>query len=188
MGRINIAIAGGPCQGKSTTAAALYVSLKMTGFDYDLVQEEARILKRDFGQFKDPMDRFFFWIRQEREELRSNAAHGFITDTPLFQFYAQVRQYAVNQRDNLALHELYGMVNNLRQEGRYQLVVVPKDPEEIPYKLDESRSSKKEVARDRHGIIVGIAEHMFWPQIFRVSGSLDERVAQIVAKVEKLHV
>ena len=44
--KINIAIAGGPCTGKSTLAAALFAELKIKGLDYDLIAEESRKLKK----------------------------------------------------------------------------------------------------------------------------------------------
>ena len=102
MTKKNIAIAGGPCTGKSVLAAHLYAHLKLSGFDYDLILEECRKLKKEFGKFNDPFERFYMWRQQEREELRSNAEHGFITDKPLFDYYTQVKLFASQPRDQLA--------------------------------------------------------------------------------------
>ncbi len=93
--KINIAVAGGPCTGKSTLAALLVYRLKMDGYDYDSIGEEYRRLKTEFGQFESSAERCYMWMQQEREELRSNAKDGFITDTPLFHLYVSARMYAV---------------------------------------------------------------------------------------------
>ncbi|HEB47068.1 MAG TPA: hypothetical protein ENI22_02125, partial [Candidatus Pacearchaeota archaeon] len=55
--RINIAITGGPCTGKSTLAANLFSHLKNKDFDYDLIEEEARKLKIELGKFRSPFER-----------------------------------------------------------------------------------------------------------------------------------
>src|SRR5689334_9017249 len=117
--RINIAIGGGPCTGKSTLAAALFAKLKEAGYDYDLVAEEGRKLKKEFGGCRTPFDRLYLWRQQDREERRSSATNGFVTDSPLFQLYAQARQYAKDSRDQLAVRELFRMC--LEIEDRYQL-------------------------------------------------------------------
>ena len=134
MAKINIAISGGPCTGKSVLAAHLYAHLKIKGFDYDLIFEECRKLKSEFGRFNDPFERFYMWRQQEREELRSIAENGFVTDKPLFHYYCQVKQFASQPRDKLALRELYRMCMEI--DNRYQLIVLPKYPNEVEYKKD----------------------------------------------------
>ena len=182
--RINIAIAGGPCTGKSTLAAALFAELKLKGLDYDLVTEESRKLKKEFGNFRSPFERFYMWRQQEREELRSIALDGFITDIPLFHFYVQARQYASEKRDELAVRELFRMC--LEIKDRYQLIVLPENPYEIPYKADQSRRIDEKGAKERHNLIRSFIEHFLPERLFLVKGSVKERVSQVVKKLEEM--
>jgi len=185
--RVNIAIAGGPCTGKSVVAAHLYSHLKCEGYDYDLILEECRKLKKEFGKFNDPFERFYMWRQQEREELRSTASNGFVTDKPLFHYYAQVKQFCSKPRDRLALRELYRMCLELDEKNRYQLVIIAKNPDEFGYKRDSSRSSEKSVARERHQIICSFVEH-FWPEkILYVSGDLEKRTEQALERIRKMY-
>lgn len=182
--KINIAIAGGPCTGKSTLAAALFAELKVRGFDYDLIEEEARRLKKELGNPRSPFERFYLWRQQEREELRSNALDGFISDSPLFHLYLQARQYAAEPRDDMAVRELFRMC--LEIKDRYQLIVIAKDPFEIPYKKDQSRDGDEKWAKERHDLIRSFVEH-FWPEkLFFVKGDLKERLTQALSKLEEM--
>lgn len=179
MAKICIAVAGGPCTGKSTLAAALFARLKYDGFDYDLVTEESRKLRREFGGFKTTFDRFYIWRQQEREELRSLAHDGFITDSPLFHNYIAAKLYSSEPRDYLAVRELLRMCHEI--EGRYQLIVMAEDPREIPYRKDQSRSGNEENARKRHALTRSYVEHFLPEQLFLVRGSVQERLEQVVA-------
>lgn len=180
-----MAIAGGPCTGKSVLAAHLFAHLKILGFDYDLIFEECRKLKKEFGNFLDPFERFYMWRQQEREELRSGAKNGFITDKPLFHYWAQVKQFASQPRDKLALRELYRMC--LELEERYQLIIIPKNPDEVKYKKDTSRSSGKKIAQQRHVIVCNLVNHLWPEKILFVSGDLDEKTKQAIVMIKKLH-
>lgn len=171
----NIAIAGGPCTGKSTLAASLFARLKYIGLDYDLITEESRKLKQEFVVFRSPFERFYMWRQQEREELRSSALNGFITDTPLFHFYVSARMHVKETRDLLAIRELFRMC--LELEDRYQLIVIA--GEDIIYRKDQARSSEELEARSRHKLICSFLDH-FWPdKLLYVSGSLEERLKTI---------
>jgi nicotinamide riboside kinase len=182
--RINIAIAGGPCTGKSTLAAYLFAGLKSRGFDYDLIAEECRKLKKEFGDFRSPFERFYMWRQQEREELRSTASNGFITDKPLFHYYVQARQFAQEPRDKLAVRELFRMCMDL--EDRYQLIVIARNPAELPYCKDQSRRGSEEMARARHRLVRSFVEH-FWPEkLHFVEGTLDQRVEQVMKKLGEM--
>jgi nicotinamide riboside kinase len=183
-GKINIAIAGGPCTGKSVLAANVYSHLKLGGYDYDLIFEECRKLKQEFGKFNDPFERFYMWRQQEREELRSCARDGFVSDKPLFHYYCQVKQFASHPRDKLALRELWRMC--LELGDRYQLIAMAENPDEVRYKTDNSRSSKKQIARERHQIIRSFVEHMWPDKLLLIKGSLDERTEQVIEEVKKL--
>jgi nicotinamide riboside kinase len=183
--KINIALAGGPCTGKTTLAANLFSTLKNKDFDYDLIQEECRKLKSEFGDFRSPFERFYMWRQQEREELRSTAENGFITDKPLFHYYVQARQYSSEPRDNMAVRELFRMC--LEIQDRYQLIIMAEDPFEIKYRKDSSRSSEEEVARERHGLIRSFVEHFWIEKLFFVKGDLDERMEQAMKKIKKIH-
>jgi len=184
MTKINIAIAGGPCTGKSVLAAHVYSHLKIESFDYDLIFEECRKLKSEFGKFRDPFERFYMWRQQEREELRSNAKDGFITDKPLFHYYCQVKQFVSEPRDKLALRELYRMCIEIGD--RYQIIAIANNPNEINYKKDNSRLSNEKIARNRHLIINSFVEHMWPEKLLSINGSLDERTQQIIEQTKKM--
>ncbi len=183
---INVGIAGGPSTGKSTLAAALFAKLKINGFDYDLVADEGRKLRKEFGNFRSPFERFYMWRQQEREELRSTALDGFITDKPLYHFYAQAKQYVKEPRDNLAVRELFRMCMEIEEADRYQLIVMAKNPAEILYRRDQGRKSSEAEARKRHQIIVSFVEHFCPQKLFFVEGGVEERVAQVMSKLEKM--
>lgn len=182
---MNIAIAGGPCTGKSTLAANLFAALKNEGFDYDLILEEDRKLKKEFGIFRSPFERFYMWRQQEREELRSNAANGFITDKPLFHYYVQARQYASEPRDQLAVRELFRMCIEL--ENRYQLIILAKNPLEIAYKTDNSRASLEQSARQRHDLVRSFVEHFWQEKLLYVEGPLEKRLEHSMIKIRGMH-
>lgn len=182
--KINIAIAGGPCTGKSTLAASLFASLKNQGFDYDLVTEELRRLKREFGSFRSPFERLYIWRQQEREELRSSALDGFVTDCPLFQLYAFARIYAAEPRDSLAVRELLRMCIEI--EDRYQLIVIAKDPLEIAYKDDQARTSGEAGRLLRHSLTKSFVEHFWSQKLYFVDGPLEQRVTQVETKLREM--
>lgn len=183
-GKVNIALAGGPCTGKSTLAANLFANLKNRGYDYDLVQEECRKLKKEFGNFRTSFERLYMWRQQEREETRSTAEHGFVTDKPLFHYYVQARQYSSEPRDKMAVRELFRMC--LEIEDRYQLIVIARNPLEILYRTDGSRSSAQKIAIQRHELIRSFVEH-FWPQkLLFVNGSLEQRLAQALERTDAM--
>lgn len=182
--KINIAIAGGPCTGKSTLAAYLFATLKILAYDYDLITEEDKKLKKEFGDFRSPFERFYMWRQQEREELRSTATDGFITDKPLFHYYIHARIYATEDRDKLAVRELFRMC--LEIEDRYQLIAIAKNPFEIPYKKDQSRHVNGDTARKKHNLIKSFVEH-FWPEkLCYIEGSLEDRLEQVLKKLEEI--
>ena len=182
--KINIAIAGGPCTGKSTLAAALFAELKFRGFDYDLLTEDCRKFKNKFIGFRNPFERFYMWRQQERQEFRSNALDGFITDNPLFHFYIEARQYAKEPKDELAIKELFYMC--LEIKDRYQLIVIAKSPSEIPYKKDQSRKGNLFSAREKHRLAKSFVEH-FWPEkLLLVDGNVKKRVSQVIKKLKEV--
>lgn len=65
---INIAIAGGPCTGKSTLAAMLFAKLKTIGYDYDLVTEEFRKLRKEMGDCRSPFERLYMCGFSKKEK------------------------------------------------------------------------------------------------------------------------
>lgn len=182
--KINIALAGGPCTGKSTLAAMLFSELKIQGFDYDLIGEEKRKLKKEFGDFRNPFERFYMWRQQEREELRSTAANGFITDMPLFQFYIQVRKYACSKRDNLAVRELFRMC--LEIESRYRIIAIAKNPNEIPYKKDNGRSGTRKESRQGHALTKSFIEHEWPDKLLLIHGDAKQRMQQVLRKLKEI--
>lgn len=182
--RINIAIAGGQCTGKSVTAAALFAHLKIHGLDYDYISEEHRKLKSELGDYRSPFDRFYMWRQQEREELRSTALDGFTTDTPLFHFYASAKIYSSEKRDLLAVRELFRMC--LEVNDRYNLIVMAEDPEELPYKTDSCRHAGREKAIQKHKIIRSFVEHHYPERLLLVKGTLDKRISQIEEKLKEM--
>lgn len=182
--KINIAVAGGMCTGKSTLAAYLFVDLKHKGLDYDLINEEKRKLIKELGDYRSPFERFYMWRRQEREELRSTAENGFITDAPLFHFYASARMYANEPRDILAVRELFRMCTEI--EDRYQLIAIAENPNEIPYKKDGCRHAGREKSKSKHHFVRTFVDH-FWPEkMLLVSGNPEERVGQVEKRLKEM--
>lgn len=183
--KINMAIGGGSCTGKSTLAVALFSKVKIMGLDYDLIFEESRKLKKEFGGYRSPFDRFYMWRQQEREELRSCASDGFIIDWPLFHLYVSAKQNATEPRDMLAVRELFRMC--LEQlSNRYQLIVIAENLCEIPYKKDRSRRAGRKRSVEKHNLIRSFVEH-FWPEkLLLVHGSLEERLAQVIRKLKTM--
>ena len=184
--RVNVANSGGPGVGKSVLAAVLFADLKILGLDYDLIPEERRKLMCEMGNYRSPFERIYMWRQQEREELRSSAADGFITDTPLFHLYTQGKWYACESRDILAVRELLRMCLELKASGRYQIITIPKNPEEIPYKTDSVRTSDESDARMKHALIRSFVEHFFPDKILFVHGSAKERAAQVICRILEL--
>lgn len=182
--KINIAFAGGQCTGKSTAAMFLAASQKEKGYDYDYIGEESRKLRREFGHFKTPFERFYMWVQQEREEVRSTAKDGFITDAPLIQLYAGARVYSRRRRDMLAVRELFRACQGLHD--RYHLMVIAEDPEEIPYKTDGSRSAEEAIRKKKHQVVRSFVEHLWPEKLLLVKGNARERVETIERKVEAL--
>lgn len=182
--KINIAIAGAPCTGKSTIASMLFAKLKLLGFDYDFIMEEYRKLKTEFGTFRNPFERFYMWRQQEREELRSTALNGFITDSPLFHYYIQAMLYASEPRDALAVRELLRMCMEIKE--RYQLIIVAKNPNEIPFKNDQSRVADKENALKKHELIMSYIQHFLNEKLLLIEGTLDERINRIINKLKDM--
>ena len=185
MVKVNVAVAGGPCTGKTTLAAHLYAHLKLNGYDYDLVQDVGRRLKKEFGRFTSPFERFYFWRQQEREELRSTAENGFITDKPLFHYFIQARQFASGTRDMLAVRELYKMC--LELDDRYHLIIIAKNPNEIKYKKDNCRIGGEETAKHRHSLTISFVEYSCPEKILFVEGDLERRTERALKKIEKMH-
>jgi nicotinamide riboside kinase len=182
--KINVAIGGGPCTGKSTLAATLFSALKVNGWDYDLVTEESRKLVKEFGHFRSPFERFYMWRQQEREELRSSARDGFVTDTPLFHYYVQAEFYASEPRDKLAIRELFRMC--LEIEDRYQLIVIARNPCEIGYKTDQSRSIDEKLARKKHDRVVALIRWLWPERLLFVHGNIEERTNQVIKRLEEM--
>jgi len=185
--RINIAITGGSCTGKSTLAAILFANLKIKGLDYDLIGEESRKLKKELGDFRNPFERFYMWRQQEREELRSIAINGFITDTALYIYYTGARYFASEPRDNHAVRELFRMCSELEEQNRYQLIIMAKNPLEIPYKTDASRSSDEASSLEKHRLIKTFLEHVCNEKLFFVEGDLNHRLKQALKKILAMH-
>jgi nicotinamide riboside kinase len=128
------------------------------------------------------------WRQQEREELRSTAINGFITDVPLFKYYNDAKFYSSEPRDKLAVRELFRMCLELKEENRYSLIIFAKDPNEIPYKKDTSRSSDKKSAREKHEFLRKFIEFEYdKDKLLFVSGSLEKRLAQSIKKIRKMH-
>lgn len=183
-GKLNIAVAGGSATGKSTLAAGLFAKLKFDGWDYDLISEESRKLRKEFGDYRSPFERLYMWRQQEREELRSTAAHGFITDAPLFHLYVGGRMYAIESRDDLAVRELFRMC--LEIKNRYQLIVIAENPNEIPYRTDQARHTTEVLARKKHALIRSFLEHFWLEKLFLVRGDLSERLTQVIDRLQQM--
>ena len=182
--KINIAITGGQCTGKSVTAAALFAHLKISGLDYDLIEEQHRALYKEFGDFQSVYERFYMWRQQEREELRSNAVDGFVTDTCLYHFYASAKMHAKTPRDHMAVRELLRMCEE--RLDRYQLIVMAKDPEELAYIGDGCRKSTRPNAIRKHQLIQTFVEHNIPDRLLLVEGVLEKRLKQIQNRLKKM--
>jgi nicotinamide riboside kinase len=182
--RINIAISGGPCTGKTTLSALLTYRLKMAGFDYDSIGEEYRRLKNEFGQFENPAERCYMWMQQEREELRSNAKDGFITDTPLFHLYISARMYESTPKDRMIVRELWR--RSLELDQRYAIIAMAENPREFKYVTDRVRSAGEVSSTKRHNLIRSYAEHHLPERLLLVRGLPEERTEQVIFRLSEL--
>lgn len=178
----NIAVAGGTCTGKTTLAARLFAELKERGRDYDLILEEHRRLKREMGPCRSPFDRFYLWRQQEREEQRVMAVDGFVTDWPLFHFYAAAKIHASEPRDELAVRELLRMCHEIRD--RYQLIIMAENHDEIPYRKDRVRRAEKSVSRLRHDATLQFLQMFHSEKLFFVCGNVEQRVQMVLKKLK----
>lgn len=185
--QVNIAVAGGPGVGKSTLAGLLFAKFKTHGFDYDLIMEESRKLKREFGHFESPFERFYMWRQQEREEERATAPCGFITDTPLFNLYAGAKQhFSGEKRERMAIRELWRMCLEIPGD-RYAFIVLAADAyKHIIYKNESiGRIAPRGEAILRNNITVNLITD-FWPKkVIAVTGSSEERAQQVFNHVMK---
>lgn len=177
---INIAIAGGPCTGKSTLAATLTYRLKMDGTDYESIGDRYRMLKGEFGAIEHPAERLYLWMQQEKEELRSSARDGFVTDSPLFHLYISARLYERTKKDRMIVGELWE--RSLDATGRYGIIAMASDPSEFPYKLDSVRRTDEETAARRHLMTRSYLEHYFPERVIFVSGAPEDRSDQVMAR------
>lgn len=185
----NIAISGGPSTGKSTLAACLFSQLKLQGYEYDLIFEESRKLRRELDSSirTDGFDRFYKWRQQEREELRSIATDGFITDAPLFHYVVHAIQHAdrSSPRDMLALRELFRMCMEL-PEDRYAIIGIARDPFETVYKNDENRKLDEDKARRRHEMHLNFVQLFYPSKVVYLSGNLENRAERIIQRLHEL--
>lgn len=182
--KINIAVSGGPCTGKTVLAAYLAYRLKMEGFDYDSIGEEYRRLKTEFGQFESPAERCYMFMQQDREERRSNAADGFITDTPLFHLFISARAYQVTNKDLMIVRELQRQ--SIAATTRYGIIALADNPREFPYKTDQGRSAGEESSTKMHGFMRNFVELFFPDKLLLVSGSPEERGDQVFERLKVL--
>lgn len=184
--KINIAIAGGPCTGKSTLAAYLFASQKMKDYDYDLITSESRKVRAVMGKYRNPFKFFYLWRLQDKAETSSIAKDGFITDTPLFNRYGTAQVFARSNRDKLAVGELFKMC--LEVEDRYQLIVMAKNPFEFNYSRDSTRIMSRREAAWQHRLIRDFVED-HWPRkVLYVEGTLEQRLEQVEKKLDELRI
>lgn len=180
MQKINIAISGGPNTGKSTLAAYLFALLKNCDLECDLIGEEYRRLKKEMGDLESPFERFYLWRQQEREEKRCNAECGFITDTPLFHLTVSARMYAKTPKEEMAARELERIWLEVPKD-RYQLIVLAKDPTEIPYRFDGTRIAGQKSAVHRHRLLVNFIGLNFEDSsVVWVDGDVFQRAGQVI--------
>lgn len=173
--KARVAICGGSCTGKSTLAAAFFAYWKERGMDPDLITEESRKLKSEFGQCKNSFERLYLWRQQEREEVRSKSQFGFVTDSPLFQQFINGKYFAKSRREQLAVREMYRMC----QEVDYDIIIIAKDANEITYRKDHSRTGSKKQSRGRHEMMSNFVKFMWPERVVEVSGKVSDRLKQL---------
>lgn len=184
--RINIALSGGPCTGKSTLAAYLTYRLKMEDLDYDSIGEEYRRLKTEFGQFESPAERCYMWMQQDREEYRSNALDGFITDSPLFHLFISAKFHEITHKDLMIVRELQRQ--SIYTTKRYEIIAMAENPREFPYVEDGARHGGEERSTRLHGMMRNFVELFFPDKLLLVSGNSEERGDQVVTRLNALRV
>lgn len=182
--KINIAVSGGPCTGKSTLAAYLTYRLKMEGFDYDSIGEEYRRLRTEFGQFESPAERCYMFMQQEREELRSNALDGFVTDSPLFHLFVSARLHQQTHKDLMIVRELQRQ--SISATSRYDIITIAQDPREFPYKTDTARKGGEEKSTSLHRMQRNFIELFFPEKMLLLGGSVEDRGEQVVTHLKAL--
>jgi hypothetical protein len=89
-----ICLYGGPCSGKTTTAAGLFYHLKMMGYNCELNLEYVKNWIWE-GREKEEGDQTYFFAKQSRKErvLMRNNLDFIITDSPLILTHFYGLQY-----------------------------------------------------------------------------------------------
>ena len=184
--RINIAVSGGPCTGKTTLAEVLANCLKKDGYDYDLIGEEYRRLKNKFGQFKEPVERCYMWMKQEELELNSNAKDGFVTDTPLFHLCISASLYSTTSKDEMVVEEL--LRRSIEATRRYGIIALADNPREFKYVNDQIRPLGAERSTRRHLLMRAFIESYFPEKLVLVKGPPEDRAKQVAVELDKLRI
>lgn len=122
---------GGPCRGKSTTAAGLFYKFKISGYNCELVTEYAKDLT--FEGRKDILkDQIYILAKQNRrmERLR-NKVDICITDSPLilgllyspsnyYEYYKHLAMEVYNSYDNINFYLTSSKGLGYQHSGRNQ--------------------------------------------------------------------
>ena len=204
-GRFNITIAAGQGAGKTTLQQELIKLFTADGYDYAPVTEVVRELKHGdggIGNYESVSERFPMWEEQEAREdeaLRlSPDACGIITDAWLPGLFVDAEYWNKRNppqdetraaKESWALDVLYKK-KCLKALGRYQLVVLVKDPfRDFPFVNDTIRgSSTREDSVARNARTIEIAEKLFEGKTLEVNGQTPHRAEQVYRHVINLGV
>ncbi|MBR9704540.1 AAA family ATPase [Candidatus Pacearchaeota archaeon] len=182
--KINIAIAGGNCTGKTTLAHLLFSKLKEKELDYDYIEDYGRRVVHRLGYFKTSIECFYLFHMQQDLEESSRAFNGYVTETPLFHFNFHAELCAKDDRDRLGVEDLWRLWN--ARMDNYPIIAIAKDPEETPFRHDSSRKSSEKFERKRHMMINNYLELFCSDKLVRVSGNPGNRADQILELYDRL--
>lgn len=137
---------GGPCRGKSTTAAGLFYKLKIQGYNCELIQEYAKDMT--YEERKNILeDQVYILAKQNRklERLRDKV-DIIITDSPLIlgllyapnDYYSNYRPLTIemfNSYNNINFYLTSSKGLGYMQEGRNQTAEAASEIDNNVYKL-----------------------------------------------------
>lgn len=182
---MRIGICGAQGTGKSTLARALAKDLNLP-----LIEEQARIAAHKLGITRPSKDltenpdlgivfELYCLTLQLRSEEQCN--QGFVSDRTLIDIVVYWKKWCEHKSPPDLSTLIYDLCKQRAQ--KYDLVVYV--PTEIPLKGDNFRSTDKRYQAEMDSLARTMIEFCSPPRVITVTGTVEERVAQVLAQVNR---